>query len=112
MLCIERGGWFDHASVPAGSAKRRRLQRGALSANPNVRRIAADFPVDESESPIQPMFGNGVGGSSIYRAAHAPRFQPEDSRVGSEGGAGDDWPLAYDSLEPYYRVNEERIGLA
>ena len=112
MLCIERGGWFDHASVPADPAKRRRLQRGALSANPNVCRTAADYPVDEGESPIQPMFGNGVGGSSIYRAAHAPRFQPENFRVGSEGGAGDNWPLAHDALEPYYRINEQRIGLA
>ena len=112
VACIERGGWFDPASVPADQAGRARLAAGALNPNPNVRRGAADYPIDDGESPIKPLVGNGVGGGSIWWAAHAPRFRPEDFRVFSQDGVADDWPLTYDDLAPWYELNERRIGLA
>ena len=56
--------------------------------------------------------GNGVGGSSIYWAAHAPRFRPQDFRVFSDDGVAEDWPLTYTDLDPYFALNEQRIGLA
>ena len=112
VICIERGGWFDPAGVPADEAERERLARGPLNANPNIRRGDADYPIEDDDSPIKPLVGNGVGGGSIWWAAHAPRFRPEDFRIRSEDGAGDDWPLAYDDLVPWYTLNEHRIGLA
>ena len=112
VVCIERGGWFDYARVPADEAGFARLAAGALNPNPNVRRAAADYPIEDDASPIEPMLGNGVGGGSIYWAAHAPRFRPEDFRVFSEDGVADDWPITYDELAPWYALNERRIGLA
>ena len=112
VACIERGDWFDYTRVPADAAARTRLSRGPLNANPNLRRAPGDYPIEDDSTPIKPMLGNGVGGSSIYWAAHAPRFRAQDFRVFSADGIGDDWPLSYADLEPYYTLNESRIGLA
>ncbi len=112
VACIERGGWFDYARVPTDEAERTRLMRGPLNPNPNLRRGTADYPIEDDGSPIKPLIGNGVGGGSIYWAAHAPRFRPEDFRVFSDDGVADDWPLTYDELAPWYTLNEHRIGLA
>lgn len=112
VVTIERGDWFDYAQVPDDAAARSRLSEGLLNANPNVRRGPADYPVEDGDSPIKPAIGNGVGGSSIYWAAHAPRFRPQDFRVFSDDGVGDDWPLTYDDLAPYFDLNERQIGLA
>ena len=112
VACIERGGWFDHATVPAVEPERARLAEGALNPNPNLRRGTADYLIEDDDSPIKPLIGNGVGGSSIWWAAHAPRFRPQDFRAFSEDGVADDWPVAYDDLVPWYELNERRIGLA
>src|SRR5690606_7044664 len=85
---------------------------GVLSSNPNIRRGADDYPVEDADSPIKPMVGNAVGGGSVFWTAHIPRFRPEDFRIRSIDGVGDDWPIAYDDLEPYYALNEQRWGLA
>ena len=112
VVCIERGGWFDHASVPSDAALRARLAEGPLNPNPNVRRGAADYPIEDDESPIEPLVGNGVGGGSIWWAAHAPRFRPEDFRVLSQDAVAEDWPITYEELVPWYELNERRVGLA
>src|SRR5215218_1796372 len=62
VVCIERGDWF---------------------AYDKIRRGRDDAPVDDASSPIRPMIGNAVGGSSIYWSAHVPRFRPEDFRIAS-----------------------------
>ncbi len=112
VVCIERGDWFDYEQVPSDAAARSRLAEGPLNANPNLRRGLADYPIDDDGSPIKAMLGNGVGGSSIYWAAHAPRFRPQDFRVFSDDGIADDWPLTYRDLVPHFALNERRIGLA
>ena len=112
VVCIERGGWFDHARVPADEAARERLFSGPLNPNPNLRRGPDDYPIEDDDSPIKPLVGNGVGGGSLYWAAHAPRFRPQDFRVFSEDGVADDWPITYEELAPWYEFNERRIGLA
>jgi choline dehydrogenase-like flavoprotein len=55
---------------------------------------------------------NAVGGSTIHWSAHFPRYHPSDFRVRSLDGVGDDWPLTYDELEPFYDQNDRMIGVA
>ena len=55
---------------------------------------------------------NAVGGSTIHWSAHFPRYHPSDFRVRSLDGDGDDWPLSYDELEPFYDLNDRMIGIA
>ncbi|NIR50214.1 GMC family oxidoreductase [candidate division KSB1 bacterium] len=53
-----------------------------------------------------------VGGSSTYWAAITPRMLPNDFRTKSLYGFGEDWPLSYDDIEPYYCKAERLLGIA
>lgn len=53
-----------------------------------------------------------VGGLAMHWGGVTPRFTPEDFRLKSIYGVGDDWPISYDDLEPYYQRAEELIGVA
>ncbi|WP_210485653.1 GMC family oxidoreductase [Microvirga antarctica] len=112
VICLERGHWFDYSTLGHGTPFYERRRAKQFNDNPNIRRNADDYPIDDTDSPIKPMIGNAVGGGSIYWAAHIPRYRPEDFRVRSLDGVGDDWPIAYDDLAPYYDINEAETGLA
>ncbi len=56
--------------------------------------------------------GIGVGGSTLHFTAYTPRVQADDLRLRTEFGVGEDWPLAYDDLEPYYDEVEQTIGVS
>lgn len=53
-----------------------------------------------------------VGGLAMHWGAVTPRFTPEDFRVRSLYGLGDDWPIEYADLDPGYQEAEERMGVA
>lgn len=67
--------------------------------------------------PTQHVVGTGspamiVGGRATHWGAQAPRFGREAFRLKSALGVGEDWPLSYDELEPFYVEAEGRIGVA
>ena len=53
-----------------------------------------------------------VGGLGLHWGGTTPRFTPEDFRIRSLYGVGEDWPIDWDDLEPFYQETEERIGVA
>ncbi|MFO0071545.1 MAG: GMC oxidoreductase [Gemmatimonas sp.] len=53
-----------------------------------------------------------VGGLAMHWGGVSPRYSPEDFRVKSLYGLGDDWPFSYDDLDPFYQEAEERMGVA
>ncbi len=53
-----------------------------------------------------------VGGLAMHWGGVAPRYSPEDFRLKSLYGVGDDWPFTYEELDPFYQEAEERIGIA
>ncbi len=112
VVLIDRGDWFDYGALDRSGPRWEVARAGRWSSNPNIRRGAADYPVDDVDSPIKPMVGNAIGGGSVYWSAHVPRFRPEDFRTATLDGVGADWPIAYDDLAPYYALNEERWGVA
>jgi choline dehydrogenase-like flavoprotein len=56
--------------------------------------------------------GRGVGGSMVHFAGYAPRFHPSDFRTHTLDGVGADWPINYETLEPYYRAIEEELPVS
>jgi choline dehydrogenase-like flavoprotein len=54
----------------------------------------------------------GVGGSTLAWEGTAIRFHETDFRLRSLHGVGDDWPLSYADLEPYYGIAERMLGVA
>ena len=45
---------------------------GPFATSPNVRKLPADYPVNEQDSPISPLMFNAVGGSTILWAGALP----------------------------------------
>ena len=56
--------------------------------------------------------GTGVGGSTLHYTAYTPRAQPDDLQLRTDFGVGEDWPLGFDQLEPYYDEVEQFIGVS
>ena len=53
-----------------------------------------------------------VGGLAMHWGGVTPRFSPEDFQLRTTCGVGDDWPITYDDLDPFYQEAEERMGVA
>jgi choline dehydrogenase-like flavoprotein len=53
----------------------------------------------------------GVGGKSLTWNAVAWRFSQRDFKGKTLEGAGEDWPIDYKDLEPYYTQIEREIGV-
>ena len=53
-----------------------------------------------------------VGGSATVWQAITLRMLPQDFKTRTLYGYGDDWPLAYDDLEPYYGKAEALLGVS
>ena len=102
----------------------------ALEAGPWWKNPAADFATDEidaaklywlgerlSAGDTPTAFGannsgTGVGGSTLHWGAYVPRADPRDLRLHSEFGVGEDWPVSYSDLRPYYEEVERFLGVS
>ena len=112
VVCLEQGGWYDHARAPSLGADWELSRFARNSNNPNIRRLPEDYPVNDGDTPIAPSMYNAVGGSTIHWGGHFPRFHPQDFKVRSVDGVADDWPLTYGELEPYYDLNDRMMGVS
>jgi choline dehydrogenase-like flavoprotein len=110
IVCLEQGHWQKPAEYSTAFADWEFRANTNFNFNPNVRALAEDYPVDDSQSDVSPLMFNAVGGSTIHWTAHAPRFHPSDFRVRSQDGVADDWPISYADLEPYYDLNDQWMG--
>jgi choline dehydrogenase-like flavoprotein len=63
------------------------------------------FPLDEERAMV-------AGGSATRWAAIALRMRPSDFRTRSLYGYGNDWPISYEDLEPYYCKAEALLGVS
>jgi len=61
---------------------------------------------------VVPKAGAGVGGGTLAWLGVMPRFHPADFKSFSTEGIGEDWPISYDDLRPYYRKVEREFGVA
>ncbi len=112
VTCLERGDWVDPTASASTDANWELLRQGPWHPSPNRRRGRADCPVDDRESPIEPLCFAGVGGSTVMWSCHFPRLHPSDFAAASLDGVGDDWPIRYGDLAPWYDLNERMMGVA
>jgi choline dehydrogenase-like flavoprotein len=54
----------------------------------------------------------GVGGATLHYVAINPRLHQSDFQTRSRDGVGQDWPFAYEDLEPYYTRVEWELGVS
>ena len=112
VLCLEQGPWVKQSDYPTNFIDWESRSMGPFATSPNIRKLPADYPVNEQDSAIQPLMYNAVGGSTILWAGHFPRFTPRDFRVKSDDGVADDWPIDYDTLEPFFAINDRMMGVS
>lgn len=96
VLFIERGSWVPHADqIAANGLKQPPIAMENTSGHPK-------WWVGPS----------GFGGGSNCWWAGTPRFHPDDFRLQTLHGVGEDWPLSYDDLEEAYCDAEEAMDVA
>jgi len=112
VLCLERGNWQEENSFPGTKDDWEILRQTEWSPNPNQRRQLFDLEIDSENSDIKPLACAAVGGSTIMWSCHFPRFHPSDFCTQTLDQVGDDWPIRYEQLLPYYRLNERMMGVS
>lgn len=112
VLCVEQGDFQVPSEYPSSSPTWELRKISTHSPFPNTRRGAADYPVNDDDSPIAIANFNAVGGSTILYSGHFPRMHPSDFRVHSLDGVASDWPISYEDLEPYFQINDGMMGIS
>ncbi len=112
IVCLEQGGWMNPAEYPSTGRDWEARAMGDYSPSPNRRGRPEDYPINDDASPIKVVNFNGVGGGTVMYTAHWPRLHPSDFRTKTLDGVGDDWPVSYDMLEPYYNQNDRMMGVS
>jgi choline dehydrogenase-like flavoprotein len=112
VVCLEQGDWINPGDLPAARPECELLARSTWSASPNQRRGRADYPLNVDDSDADPIMFNGVGGGSVLYGAHWMRLLPSDYRVRTLDGVGDDWPIDYNDLAPFYQQVDQFIGVS
>lgn len=69
-----------------------------------------DTYASDSEKPWN--YTVGLGGGMNCWFGQTPRFHPNDFRTASLYGVGDDWPIGYADLEPYYAEAEDVMSVS
>ncbi len=112
VVCLEQGRRVESTEFYGDKPEWELMSQRLWHPNPNVRGLATDYPIDTSESDVNPLMFAGVGGSTLIYAAHWQRFMPSDFRVRSLDGVADDWPFTYQDLEPFYDHMDLEMGVS
>jgi len=67
------------------------------------------FPADK---PFMWIRGRQVGGKTFCWARESYRYSDNEFKAAARDGYGDDWPISYKELEPYYDLVESYIGVS
>ena len=112
VVTLEQGHWPDASNYPGRKPEYELLSQKQWHPNPNVRDMPRDYPVETSDSDINPLMFAGVGGSATLYAGHWTPFLPSDFRVKTLDGVADDWPFTYEDLLPYLEEIEHEVGVS
>lgn len=110
VVCLEQGDWTPPEVFTGDRPEWELTKQRDWHPNPNVRANKADYPINTTESDVNPLMYNGVGGSTILYTGHWSRFLPSDFRVRTLDGVADDWPFTYADLAPYYDRMDRQMG--
>ena len=112
VTCLEQGDWHAKDDYPGNRLDWELHQRKSWATSPNIRDLPQDYPVDATDSPVEPLMYNAVGGSTLIFAGAWPRALPSDFRVRSLDGIADDWPIDYFELLPYFYRTDRDFGVS
>ena len=124
VLLLERGPQLSFAEVGRDHLRNQRLAIYGHNAGPELIGNPRVFVDPDGRSrivkPYELDYHNNaacVGGGTRVYGAQAWRFHPDDFRMASkygvpEGSSLADWPIPYETLEPFYERAEWELGAA
>ncbi|MGR9146706.1 GMC family oxidoreductase (plasmid) [Rhizobium leguminosarum] len=112
VLCLDRGPWMEPSSYPSTGPDWEIRKKTEFNPAIAERQNRFDYPVDDADSPIAVCNFNAVGGSTVLYSGHFPRFLEPDFSLKTTEGLGEDWPLSYAELMPYFALNERQMGMS
>lgn len=113
VVCLEQGEWPDRSRFPGDKLDYELTSLKQWHFDPNVRQLPQDYPIDLSESELIGIGTfNGVGGSATLYGAIWPRLTPSNFRSRTLHGYGEDWPLTYEELLPFYERTDREFGVS
>ena len=124
VLLLERGRDLSFSDVGRDHLRNQRLAIYGHNAGPELIGNPRVFVDPQGHSrlvkPHELDYHNNaacVGGGTRVYGAQAWRFHPDDFRMASkygvpEGSSLADWPISYDTLEPFYERAEWELGVA
>ena len=112
IICLEQGDWMNTNEYPSNFKNWQTIRDQKFNQSPNIRKRETDYPINEEDSEIEVANFNGVGGGTILYSGHFPRMKPSDFSVKSLDGVGEDWPISYKTLEPYFAQNDINMGVS
>lgn len=104
VLVLERGSFVSHS-------ERLKNKRGEMP-NQTTSATFSEQTFWGNTKEKSWVFDPNFGGSSNCWTGCTPRFLPNDFKINSTYGVGEDWPISYDSLEPYYCEVEKIMGIS
>ncbi len=66
----------------------------------------------DGKDPMRIFMVKAVGGGTVHYAGICLRLHRNDFRIKTLDGVGEDWPVGYDDLEPYYDKVEKMLGVS
>src|ERR1041384_4549058 len=124
VLLLERGAALTFADVGRDHLRNQRLAIYGHNAGPDVAGNPRVFVDPQGRSrvvkPYELDYHNNaarVGGGTRVYGAQAGRFHRDDFRMATkygvpEGSSLADWPISYETLEPFYERAEWELGAA
>lgn len=106
---FEKGPAYPYPHYPQFRERSYLYKNPAYSLPPDLQHLtrSGDYPADlDDERHMR------EGGSATEWGAVALRMAPYDFNTRSQYGFGDDWPLTYNDLEPYYCDAERMLGVS
>ncbi|MEW2915531.1 GMC family oxidoreductase [Ruegeria sp. ANG10] len=106
---IERGDAYDKFRSAAVKDLASPYPAGAA---PSYKNDAGQETIYRQTGPqsFQSDYLKAVGGTTWHWLGSIPRFLPQDFKLQTTYGLGEDWPLSYEALEPYYGWAERELG--
>lgn len=110
VVALEAGPWWDPASQYAADE----VAMGALYwAGPHAVQHGERLSAGANPTAFGGNnSGTGVGGSMLHWGAFVPRADPRDWKLRSDSGEGQDFPIPYADVIPYYEQVERFLGVS
>lgn len=118
VVVLEAGPWVDRAeALRAYRSNPLKTPDAPYPAQPYAPRptvldLRHGHYVQDGAATFGSTYERRVGGTTWHWQGTAMRFVPNDFRMRTLYGVGEDWPIDYEQLEPWYVEAEREIGVA